>query len=183
MAALIAGLAIFFAAHILAAGPARAALTGRLGEGGRKLFVTVFAFIGLGLIIWGKAIAPFSPVYDPPPAGRAIAMHAMPVAFVILAVTYVPGRLRRSLRHPMLLAILIWSGLHLLANGDAASILLFGSFALYVPASVWLAERRGYLPPVAGAWRWDAFAVLVGAVAYFAVFRFHGVLFGPVLAG
>jgi len=181
MTLLITGLALFFAVHLAAAGPARGALTQSLGEAGRKVLVTIGSAIGLGLIIWGKGQAAFVPAFEPPFWGRAAAVHAMPIALIILAWAYVPGRMRRILRHPMLLAVLIWAGLHLLANGDWASVWLFGLFAVYVPVSIAFAERRGYQPAAPGRWAWDGAGVIIGVVASFLLMRFHGVLFGPAL--
>jgi len=183
MTLLIAGLAIFFATHLAAAGPARAALTARLGERGRKLFVAVPSLIGLVLVGMGHEYgASAAQLYQPPLWGQAVALHAMPFAFIIVALAYVPGRLRRPLRHPMLLGVLIWAGLHLLANGELVSVLLFGSFALYAPAAIAVAERRGYAAPPAGSMVWDAIGALVAIALYYGVFRLHGWLFGPNLA-
>jgi uncharacterized membrane protein len=50
-------------------------------------------------------------------------------AFVALAcMNPAPGWIRGWLRHPMLVAGKVWALAHLLANGDAGGMLLFGSF-------------------------------------------------------
>ena len=178
MIILILGIILFMGAHLLAAGPMRGALSAKLGKGGRKLFVTIGATAGLGLIIWGMSIAPFIPVYDPPPWARYVAIHAMPAAFALLALAYAPGKLRAILRHPMLLAVLLWAGLHLLANGDWASLTLFGGFAVYAPVSIWLAEARNYAPAPKGRWAWDGAAIVTGLVVAYFIMKFHGLIFG-----
>ena len=51
--------------------------------------------------------------------------------FILLFAAYLPGRIKAKLRHPMLAAIKFWALAHLIANGDLASIILFGSFLAY----------------------------------------------------
>jgi len=51
-------------------------------------------------------------------------------AFILLVAAYVPGQIKAKVRHPFLVAIKTWALAHLIANGDLASIFLFGSPAL-----------------------------------------------------
>lgn len=46
------------------------------------------------------------------------------------------GKLVSGLRHPMLTGFSIWAVSHLLVNGDAASILLFGGLLVWAVATV-----------------------------------------------
>ena len=52
-------------------------------------------------------------------------------AFIFLVAAYVPGKIKAKLKHPFLVAIKTWALAHLIANGDLASIILFGSFLAY----------------------------------------------------
>ena len=52
-------------------------------------------------------------------------------AFIFLVAAYVPGQIKARLKHPFLVAIKTWALAHLIANGDLASIVLFGSFLAY----------------------------------------------------
>ena len=52
-------------------------------------------------------------------------------AFIFLVAAYVPGEIKAKLKHPFLVAIKTWALAHLIANGDLASIVLFGSFLAY----------------------------------------------------
>jgi len=52
-------------------------------------------------------------------------------AFIFLVAAYVPGRIKAKVKHPFLVAIKTWALAHLIANGDLASIVLFGSFLAY----------------------------------------------------
>jgi uncharacterized membrane protein len=70
-------------------------------------------------------------VWSPPPWTRWVAIVLMLPAFIFLVAAYVPGRIKETLKHPFLVAIKTWALAHLIANGDLASIILFGSFLAY----------------------------------------------------
>ena len=48
--------------------------------------------------------------------------------FPLLLATYLPGRIKAAVKHPMLTATKAWALSHLLANGMLADVLLFGGF-------------------------------------------------------
>jgi uncharacterized membrane protein len=47
-----------------------------------------------------------------------------------------PRRIFRITRHPMLWAFAIWAGVHLIASGDTASLVFFGTFLITVLAGI-----------------------------------------------
>ena len=67
-----------------------------------------------------------------------------PFAFEGRATGFDPTRpgIAGLTRQPLLWGLALWSGAHLLANGDLAHALLFGSFALFSLAGMGLVERR-----------------------------------------
>jgi uncharacterized membrane protein len=101
-------------------------------------------------------------------------------AFISLAVYAVPaGRLKPMLKHPMLVAIKIWALAHLLANGDLASILLFGTFLVWAVFDRISVKRRAAPIPATGPVLNDAIAIVAGLVVYaLFVWRLHAWLFG-----
>lgn len=189
MTLLLLGLVLFLGIHSVSiVSPAgRHDLARRLGEGPWKGLYTVVALAGFGLIIAGYAAARQAPVvlWVPPVAMRHLAALLMLPVFVLLLAAYLPGRIQRAARHPMLLATKFWALAHLLANGNLADVLLFGSFLAWAVADRISVKRRaaaGLLRPVQGASAGsgnDAIA-LVGGLALYAVFAFwaHGFLFG-----
>ena len=72
----------------------------------------------------------------------AIAPFAMTLAFILFAAANMRGHLRHALKHPMLLGLLIFSGVHLLANGDLRGTVLFGALLAYA-SSIWCRPSRG----------------------------------------
>jgi uncharacterized membrane protein len=148
MALLVIGLLIFFLAHAVPTLPElRRSLVGQLGEGGYKAAFSIVSVVGLALIVLGfgrmQGVPGQNPeIWIPPAWTRHLAFILMMPAMILLVATYVPSRLRSTTRHPMLIAIKLWAGSHLMANGDLASMLLFGSFLGFAGYDRITAEQR-----------------------------------------
>lgn len=184
MVVLIAGIVIFLGIHTLTTlRDARAALIGRLGDGGYKGLYSLAAAVGLGLIIWGFGLYrahDYVQLWTPPPGLRHVTYLLMWFAFVAMAATYSPlGKIKSVLRHPMLVSIKSWALAHLLANGDLGALLLFGSFlawAVYDRIAVkWRGDKGAPPSPVT---RGDMIALTVGTAAFVAMFWLHPLLIG-----
>lgn len=185
MAVLIAGLIVFFAIHSLPTFvPLRASLVQRFGLKGYKLGFTAVALVGFILIIIGKAQAEFIHVYAPPAWGRHAAMLLVLIAFILLPAAHMPTNIKRFTRHPMLWGVVAWATAHLLANGDQASLLLFGSFLVYSLLDMVSANLRGaQFQKDKLAFSKDARVIVAGLVAYGIFLVAHPYLFGPKLVG
>ncbi len=101
-------------------------------------------------------------------------------AFVLFAVPRSKaGRIRVLVKHPMLWGTFFWSFGHLMANGDLASVILFGSFLVYSIVDRIGAFMKGDPKPVFVSYRYDYMAIGIGAVLYvFFALWIHGFLFG-----
>ena len=188
MAMLIIGLILFLGIHALTTlrGP-RAALIGRLGEGGYKGLYSVVAAVGLVLIIWGFGryrTDDYVQLWSPPAALRPVAYVLMWFAFVALAATYSPaGKIKGLLRHPMLVSVKAWALAHLLANGDLGALLLFGAFLAWAVYDRIAVKRRGDAGARSmGVTSGDAIALGVGTIAFIAMFWLHPLLIGLPIA-
>lgn len=188
MALLIAGLVLFLGVHTLPMFPAaRNVLAARLGENGYKGIYTLLAVAGLGLIIYGYGVARFEGaplLYDPPFWLRHVTMLLMVPVFIFLVAAYVPSRIKNALKHPMLVAVKLWAFSHLLANGDLASVLLFGGFLVWAVADRISVKRRGpeagQIAPAADPGKHsDIIVILVGLALYgLFVWKLHVWLIG-----
>ena len=187
MAVLILGLALFLGVHStrIAADGWRTATIARIGEKTWKGLYALASIAGFLLIVWGFGLARRNPVYlwEAPMGMRHLAGALMLVAFILLVATYVPrNAIKAKLHHPMVLAVKVWSVAHLLANGNLADVVLFGSFLAWAVFSFRAARRRdraaGTVYP-AGTASGTAMTVVLGIAAW-AVFAFwaHGLLFG-----
>lgn len=171
MSALILGLIVFLGVHLIPAFPnVRRGLVAQLGETPYKIGFTLASILSLVIVVVGYGIAPRIPVWDPPVWTRHLALVLMIPAFILIVAAYIPGQIKAKLKHPFLVGIKLWALAHLLANGDVASIILFGAFLAYAVADRILLKNRearglvvveGTGPP-----RNDAIAVGVGLAAY-----------------
>jgi len=178
MSILILAAAVFLALHLLVSGTrVRDALTGRIGEG---LYMGLFSLASVAGLIWlGFAFAAArrattdDVLWDitGPTRGLQLALQLIAMLLILPGLTtpnptsvrqeatlqkvdVVQGMLRIT-RHPFLWGVAVWALGHLIVNGDAASIVLFGSMlalALFGTASI-DAKRRRALGKT-----WDAFA-------------------------
>lgn len=192
MLPMIIGLAVFFGIHLVPTSPElRGGLVARYGEGAYKIVFSLVSLAGLILIVLGyhklQVMPGKNPVLWVPPTGlRHATLLLMLPAMVLLVAAYVPSRIRTMAKHPMLAAVKLWALAHLLANGDLASIILFGSFlafAIYDRISVKRRQSLGPLGVKQGTMAGDAIVIVVGTALYFALLYWgHQALIGvPVL--
>ena len=187
MSVLILGLVLFLGVHstrIFADGWRTAMIT-RLGAGKWKGLYTLLSLVGFGLLVWGFGLARQQPValWSPPSFMRHVAWLLTLIAFILLVATYVPrNAIKARLHHPMVLAVMFWAVAHLLANGNRANAVLFGSFLVWAALSFRAAQARDRAARTlypAGTASGTAITVVVGIAAW-AAFAFwaHGVLIG-----
>jgi uncharacterized membrane protein len=180
MTLLIAGLIVFLGIHLVPALPAlRAMCAAGLGENRYKGLFSIVAGIGLVMIIWGYAIAPRGEQLFAPSVG---ARHAAPlvvvISFILLAAANMRGRIRRALKHPMLIGVALWAVVHLLANGHQKATLLFGAFLAYAALDLGSAVARGAVKTFEPVPKHDVIAVGGGIGLAILVMLFHRILFG-----
>jgi uncharacterized membrane protein len=191
LSVMIVGLVLFLGVHLLTTQRGlRARFVVSMGEGGYKGFYSLVSLAGLGLMVWGFAhyrSAGMINVWYPPAAFRHITEALMLPAVILVAASYIRGRIYATLKHPMLAGVKLWAAAHLLANGDIGSIILFGAFLAWAVFDRISLKRRsdaGAPPiPVGGVGN-DLIAVVVGIVAYLALgFVFHPVVIGVPVFG
>lgn len=154
MMLLIVGLILFLGVHLLPTSPdVRDGLRDRLGAGTYKAVFSVVSLIGFAIIVLGYHKMQLNPgknpvLWDPPVWTRHIALLLMLPSMIFLVASNVPSRIRTAVKHPMLLSIKLWALAHLLANGDVASLLLFGTFLAYAIYDRISVKKRGALGPL-----------------------------------
>ena len=179
MAILTIGLIIFFGIHLLPAFPQkRQQLIDRFGEKGYRARFALLSAIGLGLIIYGKAYAGFVHVWNPPAWGHQVPFFLMLPVLILMPAADMPGHIRKVVKHPMLIGVILWAAAHLLANGDLASLLLFGGFGLFALFDLFSVNRRGkQRKPYEPNLKFDIIAVVAGVILYGLIQHFHAFLF------
>jgi uncharacterized membrane protein len=176
MTILILGLIVFIGAHSFTmAREQRAQAIARLGEGPYKGLYSFVSLIGLVLIVWGYGeyrAGGYIQVWTPPVWARHLAVPLVWLSFVAFAAAYLPGRIKRALKHPMLAGLKVWAFAHLLANGDLGSIVLFAALLAWAVVARISTKRRDEVvdhggPAAAPAgWRNDVLALAIGTVLY-----------------
>jgi uncharacterized membrane protein len=182
MTLLVVGLLLFAILHAVPAFPeVRAGVKGRLGSlygpayGLASLVVLVF-------IVWAFRNSSRDEIYDPPNWGRHANFALTLVGFLCLGMFLFRGSLRNKLRYPMLLATLFWAAGHLLANGDAASLLLFGGMGLLGIVYAWHKSKyRGFVASEVRQGH-DVLSLLAGIALYALAAQLHGAVIGvPII--
>jgi uncharacterized membrane protein len=184
---LIAGLVIFLGVHSVRifAEDWRTRTRASLGEGAYKGIYSLLSVAGFGLMVWGFGLARETPVplWTPPVGMRHASSLFTLLAFVLLAAAYVPrNSIKARFHHPMVLGVKAWALGHLMANGNLAHMILFGSFLAWGVLNFISARRRdralGTVYP-AGTLRATGVTVVVGVIAWAAfAFKLHGMLIG-----
>ncbi|HEY8574558.1 NnrU family protein [Phenylobacterium sp.] len=188
---LIAAATFFVLIHLLISGTrVRDVLVLRLGAGpymGLFSLVSLLGIVWLGWAFAGTRGAPGNEVIwgmGSLTHGLQFVLQLVAVLFIVVGLTtanptsvrqeaaldrpeLVRGILRIT-RHPFLWGVAVWALGHLLVNGDAASLVLFGSMlalALFGTASIDAKRKRAL-----GA-KWDQFAVQTSNTPFLAIIQ------------
>lgn len=182
MIVLALGVLITTLLHLVAAVPSlKARLKAKVGE---KAYGPVFGIASLaGIVIivigWQMTRAvEFIDVYQPPEWGRHVNYLLTLIAFICLGIFIFRGRLRQVLRFPMAIAAIFWATGHLFANGDLASVILFGGFLVYGIAHIVIASANGIRPSGEVRKGHDLVSILAGVALYGIMTQLHPVLIG-----
>ena len=172
----------FLATHYITSTPLRAALVATMGRAYLALY-SLLAFATLGWMIWAFNHAPFVNLW------YAVALRTVPLVVMPFALVFVvcgvlspnptavgqEGRLKsaapahgilRVTRHPLMWGFTLWAASHVVARGDAAAVIFFGTFALLALTGTWLIDRR---KSTALGDDWTRFAAATSNVPFIAI--------------
>ena len=137
------------------------------------------ALAGLAFIAIGYGRVEYQELWHSPAWASRLALAVMPIVFILQVAAELKGHIRKKIKHPMIIGVLLWAAVHLVNNGDRASLYLFGSFAVFSVFSILSSNRRGKPPDYATAnGRHDVIAVGLGTVLSAGVLWAHPFLFG-----
>jgi uncharacterized membrane protein len=156
-----AAFAAFFLTHSMPLRPAlRPHLQRAVGRRGFTLAYSALSLAVLGWLIAAAGRAPYVPLWNWAPWQHLVPLVVMlPVCLILsLAIaqpnpfsfsgtrneTFDPARpgIVRLHRHPLLLALTLWAGAHVVPNGDLAHVILFGTFTGFALLGRRLIDRR-----------------------------------------
>jgi len=182
----ILGLVIFLGAHtFVSMREQRAGLVAKLGEWPYRGLFSVVSIVGILLVAYGfaayRAAGPIA-IWHPPAWTRQIVVVLMWPASIMAVAAYIPGSIKRVLKHPLLVGVKTWAFAHLCANGDLGGIVLFGAvlaWAVYDRITLKRRSDPGAPPIPVGGGRNDIVAIVVGTIVYLAL----GLVFHPIVVG
>jgi uncharacterized membrane protein len=145
MEALGAAALLWIGCHIGIAGTRlRGVIVRRIGGGGFQAAFSVLSVVTITLLVMAYRGAPYDGLWIAPAGLRWLLVAVMLLAFLLFSAAILarnptavggdaalrqePRGIVRVTRHPMLWSFSIWACVHVLGNGDAASLLFFGAF-------------------------------------------------------
>lgn len=156
---------------------------------GGTVFKAVFALLSIAGIVWmsmayGKA--PSIVLWEEIPGIRVLSVMAMVIAFFFVVAgvstaspTAIGGEMLltkddpargilRVTRHPVMWGTALWGLVHLLANGDGASLVFFGSLLFLALLGPRLIDRKRMK---LSKRRWDGFAGKTSSIPFLAIIQ------------
>ena len=182
MTYMLIGIILFFGVHLLPALSLRETVIGKIGANPYKAIFSILSFVGLVLMVIGYQNLPATPVWAAYQNGLGLMMLLMPIAFILFGASHMNGYIKRWMRHPMLWGLLLWSGGHLIVNGDTASAFLFGSFFIYAVVDLIITKPAKFKdqPP---SWKFDIIAIVSGLIIFAVIMWLHEYIAGVALIG
>ena len=148
---------MFLGIHILPSTPLRAVAVRAIGRGAYVGLFSLASLAGLAWMVFEYKRAPFEALWT---GVRWVPAAILPFAFILLACGLLArnpallgqqGALRhadaargmlRVTRHPIMWAIMLWAGAHVLAVGSLQAIVFFGGLLLLAAAGTVLQDAR-----------------------------------------
>lgn len=178
---LVVATLVFLGIHIVPSTPLRALAVRTIGE---RVYFGLFGLASLSALVWMSFAYKAAPILALWPGLRLVPIVALPFAFVLLACGVLgrnptaagqagamkspdPARgIIRVTRHPVMWAIMLWAGAHLLALGTLQGAIYFGGLLLLAAAGTTLQDAR---KARALGDDWQRFAALTSNVPFVAI--------------
>jgi len=141
---LLAGVSLWIIAHFIPSLGAgfRKNLIEKLGAGPYRGLFTLTVLMSLGLIIAGWRATPEIYLYYLPAWSRSAGFALMLIAVFLFGVSHGNSVVKRFIRHPMLMGVVVWSVSHLLTNGTTRALVLFGGLGIWALIQMLLINTR-----------------------------------------
>lgn len=149
------------------------------GEKG-KVIVAFWSIIAIILMVIGYRGAEGVVLWDRTSGLTGVNNLLMLFAFYLFAASGAKTSITKFIRHPQLTALIVWSGAHVLVNGDTPSILLFGGMALWAAVEIVLINgiQGARMPYHAVPIKKEITAIVATVVVFVVVALIHMVV-GP----
>lgn len=171
MTLLILGLALWVVPHVLK----RVAPDLRAGWGEKAKGPLSLAMVaGIVLMVIGYRAAEGAFFWGRTPAMVGVNNLLMLASIYLFAASGMKTAVARRMRHPMLMATVLWALAHVLVNGDTPSFVLFGGIAAWALVSMLLINRAGpWTPPAPKPAKFEAMALAGTVIVYGVIAGVH----------
>lgn len=178
---LLFAVVLFAVIHLIPAFPQlKARLQDKLGKKYGLLFA-LGSVATVALMVIGWQMAGRASVYDPPDWGFRANLALSFLAFLLLGVFLFRGHARQFLRLPLAMGVVLWATGHLLANGDEASVILFGGLFVYGAVHLAAGFAQGFRPSPEVRQGHDVIALFAGVALYGVMIQMHQHVTGVAL--
>ena len=174
---IIAGVLLWSLTHFIPslARPFRESTIARLGNNAYRGVFSLLILVSIGLIVLGWRNTPEVYIYHLPQWSRPVGFLLMILSFILFGAANYPTAIKRSIRHPMLTGMIVWSISHLITNGTSRALVLFGGLGLWALAEILLINARegAYAPPDAPGFKQEAKGLAISAIIFIVVLFLH----------
>ena len=145
---LIIGVTLWSGVHFIPtlAQPLRQSLITRLGDGRYRLVFSFVVVASIILMVMGWRSTPDTLLYQLPEWSRPIGVVLMWFALFLFAAARSPSAIKRLIKHPQLMSMVVWSVSHLMTNGTTRSLVLFGGLGIWALVEMPLINARDGVP-------------------------------------
>ena len=169
---LVLGLVLWIGAHFFKRfAPGVRASLGNAGKG----LVALLSLGGIVLMVIGYRAADPVFLWQLGDWTRHLNNLLMLVAVALFGLGSSKSHLRGAMRHPMLTGVIVWAFAHLLVNGDAPSLVLFGGLGLWALAEMLVINRAEPEPAAftGGTFAGDIRLIVISLVVYAVIAGIH----------
>ncbi len=176
-ALLIAGIALWYAAHLfkrIAPGARKS-----MGDAGQGI-VALVLLASIVLMVLGYRDIDTRYLWYPPLWLRPVNYVLVLIALFMLSPASKKGALLNRVRHPMLIGFSLWAVAHLVVNGELAAVILFGGLGVWALVEIVVINHAepDWRPGAKGTLAKDGLFFLASVVLLGVIGYVHG-LIGP----
>lgn len=122
--------------------PFRQRLITSWGNGRYQAVFSIIVLSSIVLMVIGWRSTPEVLLYQLPVWSRPVGFVLMIVAFILFGAARRSTAIKRFIRHPQLMSIIVWGISHLITNGTTRAMVLFGGLAIWALLEIPLINSR-----------------------------------------
>ncbi len=174
---LITGVALWSIVHFIPtlAQPLRQRLITSFGITPYKIIFSIIVLLSIALMVFGWRTTSQVTLYQLPAWSGPVGFVLMVIAFVLFGSAHHPTAIKRFIRHPQLMSIVVWSISHLITNGSTRTLILFGGLGLWALLEMPLINARegSYSKPEAPGFKFEIKGLIISTIIFIAALFLH----------